>query len=246
MTDTVIIIPSRLGAERLPNKPLKLINNKEMILHVYDSAARSNIGKVYVATPDKEIFDLVENHGGKAFISKKEHLTGTDRIYEIFDSRLKKKPDIIINLQGDMPNIDHNAIKFLESHVKKNLCEIATLASNIENDDEYINPNIVKLVAKNEIKEGNFSNAVDFFRISREPTNKQIYHHIGIYAFTNKALIRYVSLKRSKLEIERKLEQLRALENNIKIDFSCIKACPLSVDTEEDLIKIRKIMKTKK
>ena len=73
MTDTVIIIPSRLGAERLPNKPLKLINNKEMILHVYDSAARSNIGKVYVATPDKEIFDLVKNHGGKAFISKKEH-----------------------------------------------------------------------------------------------------------------------------------------------------------------------------
>ena len=112
-----------------------------------------------------------------------------------------------------MPNLNPQAIKNLVEHMKKNLCDIATLASHIENNYEERDPNVVKVVAEKNIKNKLFSKAVDFFRISNTPLNEHTYHHVGIYAFTNKALIRYVSLDRSKLEIKRKLEQLRALED---------------------------------
>lgn len=242
MEKIAIIIPSRLGAERLPNKPLKLIKNKEMILHVHDVAKSSNVGEVIVATPDQEILDLVKAHNGQAVLTSDKHQTGTDRVFEVFEGKLKSKPEIIINFQGDMPNLNPDTIKDLVSHMKKNLCDIATLASNIENKDEEKNPNVVKVLVNKNIKDKSFSTALDFFRTSNNPLNKMTYHHIGIYAFTNKALIRYVGLKRSKLEIERKLEQMRALENEMRIDVGYIDASPLSVDTEIDLKAVRKIM----
>ena len=242
MNKTAIIIPSRLDAQRLPNKPLKLIKNKEMILHVHDVAKSSNVGEVIVATPDQEILDLVKAHNGQAVLTSDKHQTGTDRVFEVFEGKLKSKPEIIINFQGDMPNLNPDTIKDLVSHMKKNLCDIATLASNIENKDEEKNPNVVKVLVNKNIKDKSFSTALDFFRTSNNPLNKMTYHHIGIYAFTNKALIRYVSLKRSKLEIERKLEQMRALENEMRIDVGYIDASPLSVDTEIDLKAVRKIM----
>ena len=242
MSNIAIIIPSRLNAKRLPNKPLKLINKKEMILHVYDSAKNSNVGKVVVATPDYKIFDLIKNHNGTAVLTSDKHETGTDRVFEVFEKELKFTPEIIINFQGDMPNLNPQAIKNLAEHMKKNLCDIGTLASCIENDHEAKDPNIVKVLVDSCIKNKLFSKAVDFFRISNEPLNKLTYHHVGIYAFTNKALIRYVSLERSKLEIDRKLEQLRALEDKMKIDVGYINTCPLSVDTETDLEAVKKIM----
>ena len=245
MEKIVIIIPSRLNAERLPNKPLKLINNKEMILHVHDVAKSSNIGEVIVATPDQEILDLIRTHNGQAILTSDKHETGTDRVYEVFENTLKSKPEIIINFQGDMPNLNPDAIKNLAAHMKKNLCDIATLASSIENNIEENDPNVVKVITDHEIKNKIFSKALDFFRSSDKTLNKQTYHHVGIYAFTNKALIRYVSLKRSKLEIERKLEQMRALENQMKIDVGYIDTCPLSVDTEADLKAVKKIMENK-
>ena len=113
MNKTVIIIPSRLDAQRLPNKPLKLINNKEMILHVYDAAKKSDVGDVLIATPDKKIVDLIQNFGGKAILTAKHHQTGTDRVFEVFKNTLKSNPNIIVNLQGDMPNINPNDIKYL-------------------------------------------------------------------------------------------------------------------------------------
>ena len=242
MEKIAIIIPSRLSAERLPNKPLKFINNKEMILHVYDIAKSSNIGQVIVATPDKEILDLIKTHNGQAILTSDKHQTGTDRVFEVFESVLKSKPEIIINFQGDMPNLNPDAIKELAAHMQKNLCDIATLASHIENEFEEKDPNVVKVLSTHKIKNQTFSRALDFFRTSDKPLNKMIYHHVGIYAFTNKALIRYVSLERSKLETERKLEQMRALENHMKIDVGYINSCPLSVDTEADLKAIKKIM----
>ncbi|MDC6482358.1 3-deoxy-manno-octulosonate cytidylyltransferase [Pelagibacteraceae bacterium] len=245
MEKIVIIIPSRLNAERLPNKPLKLINNKEMILHVHDVAKSSNIGEVIVATPDQEILDLIRTHNGQAILTSDKHETGTDRVYEVFENTLKSKPEIIINFQGDMPNLNPDTIKNLAAHMKKNLCDIATLASSIENNIEENDPNVVKVITDHEIKNKIFSKALDFFRSSDKTLNKQTYHHVGIYAFTNKALIRYVSLKRSKLEIERKLEQMRALENQMKIDVGYIDTCPLSVDTETDLKAVKKIMENK-
>jgi len=242
MSSIAIIIPSRLSAERLPNKPLKLINNKEMILHVYDAAKNSNVGEVIVATPDEEIYNLVKKHNGIAVLTGNEHKTGTDRVFEVFKKKLKSTPNIIINFQGDMPNLNPQAIKDLAEHMKKNLCDVGTLASLIKKDHEEKDPNVVKVVVESEIKNRSFAKAIDFFRISNEPLSKHVYHHVGIYAFTNKALIRYVSLDRSKLEIERKLEQLRALEDKMKIDVGYIEACPLSVDTEADLLAVKKVM----
>tara|TARA_B100000029_G_scaffold315894_1_gene308272 strand:- start:14 stop:757 length:744 start_codon:yes stop_codon:yes gene_type:complete len=243
MTETAIIIPSRLSAKRLPNKPLKTINNKEMVLHVHDIAIKANIGEVLVATPDEEIIKVVRGHGGKAVITKKEHETGTDRIFEVFEKELEKKPKYIINLQGDMPNLNFSAIRELSNHMKKNSCDIGTLASNLGDEKELRDINVVKVIVQNDIKKKEFSRALDFFRVSKEENNNLTYHHIGIYGFTNEALIRYVNLKRSKLEIERKLEQLRALENNMKIEVGYVNQCPLSVDTEEDLKEIEKLMK---
>ena len=246
MSNIAIIIPSRLNAERLPDKPLKLINKKEMILHVYDAAKNSNVGEVIVATPDQKIFDLIKNHDGLTFLTSEKHETGTDRVFEVFNKHLKKKPKIIINLQGDMPNISSKDIRFLADHMKKNLCDIGTLAGDIRNKKEEKDPNVVKVKLEKKINKKFFSKAIDFFRTIEKAINDKTYHHIGIYAFTNKALIRYVGLKRSRLEIERKLEQLRALENNMKIDVGYIDSCPLSVDTEKDLIEIKKIMENEK
>ncbi len=242
MSNTAVIIPSRLKAERLPNKPLKLINKKEMILHVYEAAIKAKIGEVFVATPDREIADIIKNHGGKSIITNKSHQTGTDRIFEVFQKELKSEPKFIVNLQGDMPNLNPLVIHNLIEHMKKKTCDIGTLASKLSNL-ELNDPNVVKVItSKNIEKEKEFSSALDFFRASKNNGTNSVYHHIGIYAFTNKALIRYVGLKRSKLEIERKLEQLRALENQMKIEVGYIEDCPLSVDTEKDLEEIKKIM----
>ena len=241
MNKTVIIIPSRLDALRLPNKPLALINKKEMILHVYEAAKKTNTGEVYVATPDQEIIDVVTNNGGKAVFTSLSHKKGTDRIYEVFKTLQKNEPNIIVNLQGDMPNIDPQAITDLISYMNKNQCDIGTLASSFSSETELADENNVKVVVNKKIENNNFSEATDFFR-SSEKNFENFYHHVGIYAFTSKALIRYVSLERSKLELERKLEQLRALENNMSIHVGYINSSPLSVDTESDLIKVKNIM----
>ena len=241
MNKTAIIIPSRLDAKRFPNKPLKLINNKEMILHVYEAAKKSNAGEVYVATPDKAIFELVSNYGGKAVLSSETHNTGTDRVFEVFKNTLNGLPNIIVNLQGDMPNIESKIIKNLINYMQQGKCEVGTLASEIKNKFELEDENIVKVSVKEKLKEGFFSEALDFLRVNPGKDLKT-YHHVGIYAFTSIALTKYVSLKRSKLELNRKLEQLRAMENGMSIHVGYINSSPLSVDTEKDLFRIKKLM----
>ena len=241
MDKIAIIIPSRLDAVRLPNKPLELINNKEMIIHVYEAAKKTNLGEVYVATPDQKIIDLINKNGGAAVKTLPGHETGTDRVYEVFKNQLKSLPSIIVNLQGDMPNIDPNVITDLISYMNEGKCDIGTLASSFSSDREIVEENNVKVAVKEKLKNNEFSQAIDFFR-KEEKNYKYFYHHIGIYAFTNKALVRYVSLKRSKLELKRKLEQMRALENSMTIHVGFINSSPLSVDTKNDLIKVRKNM----
>ena len=241
MNKTAIIIPSRLNALRLPNKPLELINNREMILHVYEAAKKTNTGDVYVATPDQKIIDVITSHGGKAVLTSLDHQTGTDRVYEVFKNELKNEPSVIVNLQGDMPNIKPKDITDLVLYMKKGKCDIGTLASKFSTESELIDENNVKVALKEKIKFGNFGKATDFYRTFSK-TYENIYHHIGIYAFTNKALVRYVSLERSKLELERKLEQLRALENEMSIHVGYINSSPLSIDTKNDLIEIKKLM----
>ena len=242
MSNTVIIIPSRLKAKRLPNKPLKLIKDKEIILHVYNLAVKSGAGEVLVATPDKIISELIERNGGKSFLSKESHETGTDRVFEAFKSFYSSEPKIIINLQGDMPNLNPDSILFLSDYLNKGLCDVATLASSLNNKSEIEDKNVVKVVTNNDIEKSGFSEALDFKRAIDQTKNKFIYHHIGIYGFTSKALIRYVNLKRSKLELERNLEQMRVLENNMKIHVGHIKSNPLGIDTEKDFLEVKKIM----
>ena len=242
MNKTAIIIPSRLDAKRLPNKPLELINNKEMILHVYEAAKKTN-SEVYVATPDQKIIDVVNQNKGKAVLTSNEHQTGTDRVYEVFKGHLKSEPDLIVNLQGDMPNISPETINNLVNYMNKGHCEIGTLASKLSSNEELDDENVVKVLVKEKLKTSMYVKALDFVRL-KNIQELQAYHHIGIYAFTNKALSRYVGLKRSKLELERKLEQLRAMENGMSIHVGYVDSSPLSVDTEQDLEEIKKIMKT--
>ncbi|RPG94122.1 MAG: 3-deoxy-manno-octulosonate cytidylyltransferase [Candidatus Pelagibacter sp. TMED263] len=243
MTDNVIIIPTRLEATRLPNKPLKKINNKEMILHVYEAAKKANIGDVIVASPNQQIYELITSAKGICVKTKSDHETGTDRIFEVFDNFLNKKPQTIINLQGDMPNIEPSAIQMLSNYMSKNLCDIATLASKFKDNNEIHNINNVKVTTNQELSKNQFDEATDFFRKNENTKKRYIYHHIGIYAFTREALLRYVSLDRTKKELDRNLEQLRALENNMKIHVGYTPSSPLSIDTEDDLKTIQESMK---
>ena len=238
MKNTAIIIPSRLAAERFPNKPLEKINNLPMIVHVINRAKESQVGEVFVATPDDKIFDIVKENGGQPIMTKNDHLSGSDRIYEAYSNKLNENIDLIINLQGDMPNIKPSSISKLEKLMREQKCEIGTLASVLRNKDEINDQNIVKVQVEEDLSDSSFIYAKDFFRIKENLINEKIYHHIGIYAFTNVALTKYVKLSRSKLEIKRKLEQMRAVENNIKIMVGLSDSSPLSVDTKEDLKKI--------
>ena len=242
MKNTVIIIPTRLAARRFPNKPLVKINNIPMILHVLNKAKESNVGQVYVATPDKKIFDVVNNHGGAAILTKKNHQSGSDRVYEAYSEKIKNNVDLIINLQGDMPNINPKNIVKLEKFMRNGNCDIGTLASPIKNDNELVDSNIVKVHVDEAFKDDSFLQAGDFFRKKEDLVNDKTYHHLGIYIFTKDALTRYVKLSRSKLEIERNLEQMRAIENNMVVKVGLTHSMPLSVDTEEDLRKVKKEM----
>ena len=242
MKNTVIIIPTRLRAKRFPNKPLAKINDIPMIVHVLNKAQESDVGKVFVATPDDEICKIIKENGGEAILTKADHPSGSDRIYEVYSREIKNNVDLIINLQGDMPNIKPSSISKLEKFMRSNNCDIGTLASKILDNKDIINPNIVKVHTNEMLKNDTFVQAKDFFRIKKDLNNEQIFHHIGIYAFTNIALTKYVKLPRSRLEIERNLEQMRALENNMIIKVGLSDSTLLGVDTEEDLIKISKEM----
>ena len=242
MKNTAIIIPTRLEAKRFPNKPLAKINEVPMIIHVLNRAKESKIGEVLVATPDNEICKIVKENGGEAILTKPNHSSGSDRVYEAYIKKFNNSVDLIINLQGDMPNIKSSSILKLEKLMRSGNCDIGTLASKIVDNNDITNPNIVK-VHVNEILEDNaFIEARDFFRIKKDLNNEKIYHHIGIYAFTNIALTKYVKLPRSKLEIERNLEQMRAMENNFKIKVGFCESTPLGVDTKEDLVKVSEEM----
>ena len=244
MNNTAIIIPTRLAAKRFPNKPLAKINNIPMIVHVMNKAKEAKVGEVFVATPDKEICEVVKKFGGQTIMTKNNHTTGSDRVYEAYVKKLKNKSniDLIINLQGDMPNIRADSILKLVKFMKNEKCEIGTLASTINNEHEVNDKNIVKVEVNDILESNTFLKVKDFFRSKENFDTKKTYHHIGIYAFTNDALTKYVKLSKTKLEIERNLEQMRALENNMLLKVGFCDSTPLSVDTEEDFKKITEEM----
>tara|TARA_Y100000817_G_scaffold164691_1_gene128677 strand:+ start:22 stop:756 length:735 start_codon:yes stop_codon:yes gene_type:complete len=240
---TLIIIPSRLSATRLPGKPLLKINNLSIISHVFRRAQEANIGEVFVATEDQEIADDVIKNGGNAVLTNKNHKTGTDRIYEAFQKLNIKNVNLIINLQGDEPAIDIKDIINLNQKMIINGSKIGTLASNIKNKNDLKNENIVKVITKKNLEVDQFSEAKTFVRNCSNLNN--IYHHIGIYCYRTETLEQFVKLSQSKNEIKNRLEQLRALDNNININVAHANSSPIGVDTEEDYLALKKIMEYK-
>ena len=244
MSNTVILIPSRLAATRLPNKPLLKINNISIINHVYKIAKSSLIGESYVATGDKEIFEEVTKNGGKCILTKKDHKTGTDRIFEAYQELKEDSIEYVINLQGDEPMLDiEDVINLLKKTIEKK-SKISTLACKIEDEKFFLNKNIVKVTTKEELHQKNLSKALSFTREIKN-TQKYIYHHIGIYIYNVSYLEKFVQLEQTQNEKMQKLEQLRLMDNNIEIDVGLAKTKPIGVDTTEDYMEIKKIMEYK-
>ena len=244
MSNTVILIPSRLAATRLPNKPLLKINNISIINHVYKIAKSSLIGESYVATGDKEIFEEVTKLGGKCILTKKDHKTGTDRIFEAYQELRDDNIEYVINLQGDEPMLDIEDVTNLLKKTIKKKSKISTLACQIEDEKFFLNKNIVKVTTKEELHQNNLSIATSFTREIKN-TQKNIYHHIGIYIYNVSYLERFVQLEQTQNEKSQKLEQLRLMDNNIEIDVGLAKTKPIGVDTDEDYLEIKKIMEYK-
>ena len=240
---TLIIIPSRMSATRLPGKPLLKINGVSIISHVFKKAESANIGEVIVASGDKEIIDDVKSNGGNAILTSKNHKTGTDRIYEAFDSINKKNIDFIMNIQGDEPDIDINDIKILDKEMKINNSKIGTLAANIKSKAIYDNENVVKVKIQDSFEKNSFPYAQNFMRKTKDKVN--VYHHLGIYCYEVEALRKFISFNQSKNELENNLEQLRALDNDININVALANKSPIGIDTKEDYLAIKKIMKYK-
>ena len=244
MSNTVILIPSRLAATRLPNKPLLKINNISIINHVYKIAKSSLIGESYVATGDKEIFEEVTKLGGKCILTKKDHKTGTDRIFEAYQELKEDNIEYVINLQGDEPMLDIEDVTNLLKKTIKKQSKISTLACQIEDEKFFLNTNVVKVITKEELLQNNLSTATSFTREIKN-TQKNIYHHIGIYIYNVTYLERFVQLEQTQNEKSQKLEQLRLIDNNIEIDVGLAKTKPIGVDTDEDYLEIKKIMEYK-
>ncbi len=240
---TLVIIPSRMSATRLPGKPLLKINGLSIISHVSKKAVEANIGDVIVATEDQEIIDDVKGNGFNAIMTSNKHKTGTDRIHEALKKSNIKDVDFIMNLQGDEPAIDIQDIVRLNDKMLKNPSNIGTLAATIKDDKNLRNENIVKVITENSLGEDNFPKGKSFLRKSEQIDN--IYHHIGVYCYSKDSLEKFVQLSQSKNEIENRLEQLRALDNNIDINVSLAKSYPIGVDTEEDYLALKKIMEYK-
>ena len=245
MNNTIILIPSRLAATRLPKKPLLKINNLSIINHVYQKAKSTGIGVTYVATGDQEIFQEVKQNGGNCVLTEKEHKTGTDRIFEAYQKLNLNDVEYVINLQGDEPIIDIQDIQNLYNKTIKKKSEISTLASKIKNRQLFSKSNIVKVITEQELSTKNVSKAKAFTRNILENNYKNTYHHIGIYMYKVSILEKFVNLKQTKNEISHKLEQLRAMENNIEIDVNLANSSPIGVDTHEDYMEIKKLMEYK-
>ncbi|WP_440928206.1 3-deoxy-manno-octulosonate cytidylyltransferase [Candidatus Pelagibacter sp.] len=240
---TLVIIPSRMSATRLPGKPLLKINGLSIISHVSKKAEEANIGDVIVATEDQEIIDDVKGNGFNAIMTSNKHKTGTDRIHEALKKSNIKDVDFIMNLQGDEPAIDIQDLVRLNDKMLQNSSKIGTLASIIKENKNLKNENIVKVITENALAENNFPKGISFLRMSERIDN--IYHHIGVYCYSKDSLERFVQLSQSKNEIENRLEQLRALDNNIDINVSLAKSSPVGVDTKEDYLALKKIMEYK-
>jgi 3-deoxy-manno-octulosonate cytidylyltransferase (CMP-KDO synthetase) len=245
MADVLVLIPARMAATRLPGKPLADIGGEPMIVHVLRRSQEADIGPVIVATDAPEIAAAVDKAKGRAVLTRPDHASGSDRIFEALG---KADPDrrakFIVNLQGDLPTLDPKAVAAALKPLADTAVDIATLAAEIRVEDERNNPNVVKVVGTPIGGDSPVARlrALYFTRSTAPWGEGPLYHHIGLYAYRRAALERFVSLLPSPLERREKLEQLRALEAGMRIDVAIVDAVPLGVDTPEDLAKARKIL----
>lgn len=256
--NTLILIPARMQASRLPGKPMALIGSEPMIVHCWRQARAANAGRVVVATDTEQIAAAVESAGGEAQLTRPDHQSGSDRIAEALD-RIDPagNVEVIVNLQGDLPTLDPALVStclapLIDCPAEGPPVDIATLAATITDPEERTNPNVVKVVGtpahgNNGTSSSSSKNsqtrlrALYFTRATAPHGDGPLYHHIGIYAYTRAALKRFIALPPSPLEKREKLEQLRALEAGMRIDVTVVDTVPLGVDTPADLDRARKL-----
>ena len=250
MSQTIILIPARLQASRLPRKPLADIAGEPMIVHVWRRAMEAEAGRVVVCTDAEEIKSAITKAGGEAVMTRADHVSGSDRIFEAL-SRLDPEGDfeLVVNMQGDLPTLEPKLVTAclapLQVSVKSGGPHLATIAAEIKEASERTNPNVVKVIGTALKIQGrpvpNRLRAFYFTRATAPYGDGPLYHHIGIYAYRRAAIERFVSLPPSPLELRERLEQLRALEDGMRIEVALVDTVPLGVDTPADLEHARQI-----
>jgi 3-deoxy-manno-octulosonate cytidylyltransferase (CMP-KDO synthetase) len=231
-----ILIPARMASTRLPGKPLADISGRPMIVHVLDRAIKTGLGPVFVATDSEHIATAVTKAGGQAVMTRTDHVSGSDRIFEAME-QIVCDADIIVDIQGDLPTIDPADIRAAIEPLTDPTVDIATIAAEIRRVEERTNPNVVKVVGTPVGNAGGTGRlrALYFTRATAPHGDGPLYHHIGLYAYRRAALEKFVRLPPSPLERREKLEQLRALEAGMRIDVAIVGSVPLGVDTPDDL-----------
>jgi len=243
MQRTLVVIPARMQSTRLPNKPLADIHGVPMIVHVWRRAMAAETGRVVVATDAPEIMAAIADAGGEAVMTRTDHATGSDRVFEAVN---KIDPegdfDIILNLQGDLPTLEARLARDCLAPLLDNKGpHISTIAAEITDPTERTNPNVVKVVGTPTGVPRRLR-ALLFTRATAPYGEGPLYHHIGIYGFRRSALERFVGLRPSTLEKRERLEQLRALEDGMRIDVTLVDTVPLGVDTPDDLERARHLL----
>lgn len=235
----IVIIPARMHSTRLPGKPLADIHGEPMIVHVWRRGAEADVGPVVVACAEREIAEAVEDAGGRAIMTRPDHASGSDRIFEALGKAdPDRKHDAIVNVQGDLPTVEAEVVRASMAPLKNADVDIATIAAVIAEPSERANPNVVKAVIG--LAEGETIARAHYFSRATVPAEDgPLYHHIGLYTYRRAALERFVRLPRGVLEARERLEQLRALENGMRIDVALVDTVPLGVDTPADLERAR-------
>ena len=236
----IIMIPARMESTRLPGKPLADIHGLPMIVHVLRRAQAAHIGESVVATDSEAVQAAVEKSGGRAVMTRADHVSGSDRIFEALEALdPEHRFEVVVNVQGDLPTIDPADIRAALAPLADPAVDIATLAAVITDPAERSNPNVVKAIGT-PLTPNRFR-AVTFTRADATGPGPH-YHHIGLYAYRRAALARFVKLPPSANEQREKLEQLRALDAGMRIDIAVVKSVPLGVDTPEELAKARAML----
>jgi 3-deoxy-manno-octulosonate cytidylyltransferase (CMP-KDO synthetase) len=241
-TNPIVIIPARLAATRLPDKPLADIHGTPLIVHVWRRAVEAEVGPVVVAAADLAIAEAIISAGGEAVLTDPAHPSGSDRVFEALQQvDPEARHDAVINLQGDLPTIDPAALRAVIALLSRGAVDIATLAALITDAEERSNPNVVKAIVAIPPQE-HCGRALYFTRAEAPAGEGPLYHHIGLYAYRRAALARFVALPPAILEQREQLEQLRALEAGMRIDVALVDSVPFGVDTKADLERARELL----